>query len=196
MSDSRSAYDHRKELRQGHPRGKVAKQVEPDRAGPRGQAQSASAQWPCGSHTDHATERNFTVPTADELYPSKWLKASDVEPPVIVTVEKCRLEDVGQAGKVERKLVVHFVGSTKPHICNRTNFNTLAALTGYENSDDWGGARVELYAVDTVGPNGPTRGIRIRPPRPSRAKETFQANPNGVAPHLPPDAVAEKEVGF
>lgn len=110
------------------------------------------------------------MPTRNEMFPSKWLKASDVEPPDIGQVDACRVEMVGQGNKAERKSILYFHGTLKPHILNQTNWDAMVNLTGREDSDDWSGSRVELYAVDVVGPNGPTRGIRVRRPRPLTPK--------------------------
>lgn len=110
--------------------------------------------------------------TRDELYPSQWLKALDVERPIAATIDRCTIETIGQGTKAERKPVLHFhQGTPKPCVLNKTNFEMLVTITGYEDSDDWGGAVVELFAIDVMGPNGPTRGVRLRRPRP-RGKTT------------------------
>jgi hypothetical protein len=119
------------------------------------------------------------MPTRDELYPSRWLKAADVDPSVVATVDRCTIETVGQGTKAERKLVVYFRHDTpKPLVLNKTNFDALVTITGYENSDDWSGTAVELFAVDVTGPNGPTRGVRVRKPRTKQAPKAATPLPN------------------
>ena len=105
--------------------------------------------------------------TRNDLYPSKWLSAADCEAPIIATIDRCVVELVGQANKAERKPVIYFtVGDRlKPLICNKTNYDTIVSITGREDTDEWDGAVVELYAIDVTGPNGPTRGVRVRRPR-------------------------------
>lgn len=105
--------------------------------------------------------------TRNELYPSKWLSAADVDTPVVATIERCTIETVGSGNRAERKPVVYFGGATKPLILNRTNFDAVATISGCEDTDDWAGTPLELYAIDTTGPSGPTRGVRVRAPRKS-----------------------------
>jgi hypothetical protein len=104
--------------------------------------------------------------TRAELYPSRWLSAADCETPIVAKIDRCVVELIGQASKAERKPVIYFHGDRlKPLIVNKTNYDTLVALTGREDTDEWDGAVVELFAIDVNGPNGPTRGVRVRRPR-------------------------------
>jgi hypothetical protein len=126
------------------------------------------------------------MPTRDELYPSKWLKASDVDTPITATIDRCPIESVGQGTKAERKPVLYFRDGVKPCVLNKTNFDMLVTLTGYDDCDHWGGTVVELFAVDVTGPNGPTRGVRIRRPR-HRAGARAALPPQRLTPVVPPD---------
>ena len=109
------------------------------------------------------------MPTRDEMFPSKWLKASDVPQPRIATIERCQVEMVGQGAKAEHKAVAYFRNNTfKPLVINATNWDQLVLLTGSGNSDGWDGTQVELFAVDVMGRNGMTRGIRLRRPQPRK----------------------------
>jgi hypothetical protein len=123
--------------------------------------------------TNTATEMELNMATRDELFPSRWLRASDIERPVVATIEKCETQTVGQGSKAERKLVAYFTGSTlKPLPFNKTNFNAVAEIAGCDDSDGWAGTTIELFAADVSGPNGLTRGIRIRRPRAIRQTKT------------------------
>jgi hypothetical protein len=104
--------------------------------------------------------------TRSELYPSRWLSAIDCETPIVATIDRCVIETVGQGVKAERKPVAYFAGNRlKPLIINKTNYDAIVGLTGREDTDEWDGAVVELFAIDVNGPNGPTRGVRVRRPR-------------------------------
>jgi hypothetical protein len=101
------------------------------------------------------------MPNMHTLFPSKYLRGTDLAQPVQVRVKHVSVEPVGP--EREDKPVAHFVGGeVKPVILNKTNCTALITITGSEDSDDWGGARVELYR-DTVLMHGEaTPCIRIR----------------------------------
>jgi hypothetical protein len=124
------------------------------------------------THLHHAhTETKLQMATRDELFPSKYLKAGDVETPLIVTIDRAPTETVGQGAKAESKPVLYFRGgSPKPCPVNKTNFDALVAVSGEEDSDNWGGTVVELFAIDVMGPNGPTRGVRMRRPKTTKSR--------------------------
>lgn len=113
--------------------------------------------------------------TRAELYPSRWLSAADVETPIVATIARCTIEQLGQGARAERKPVVTFRSSLKPLICNKTNYDAIVAINGAEDTDEWEGTTIELFAVDVTGPNGPTRGVRVR--RAKKAKPASAAPP-------------------
>jgi hypothetical protein len=113
--------------------------------------------------------------TRAELYPSRWLSAADVETPRVVTIAKCTIESVGSGVRAERKPIVYFVERSKPLIVNQTNYNSIVAINGKEDTDEWAGTTLELFALDVTGPNGPTRGVRVR--RAKKAKPAPAAPP-------------------
>lgn len=85
----------------------------------------------------------------DKLFPSKWLKAADLEGRrVTVTIAEVRLETMqGQEGP-HKEIVLHFRGSKsgKGLVLNATNRLAIRALYGPE-TDDWVGKSIELYAT-------------------------------------------------
>lgn len=99
---------------------------------------------------------------ADDVFPSKWLKADDLgdkEP--TVTITHVVMEEVS---KNERKPVVYFKGAKKGMVCNKTNFNRIAFITKAGDSDDWSGKQITLYVelVDMQGTMKPA--IRVKAP--------------------------------
>jgi hypothetical protein len=119
------------------------------------------------------------MPTRHDLFPSRWLKAPDVEMPTTATIARCVIETVGQGARAERKAVLYFEGALKPLVLNKTNFDAIVTFTGEDDSDRWAAAVVELFAIDVVGPNGPTRGIRVRRPT---ARPAPRSDPGSAAP--------------
>ena len=89
------------------------------------------------------------------------------------------LETVGSGARAEKKVVLHFRREmVKPLIIGSiTNWDAMVAVTGRENSEDWAGSTIELYTVDVLGPQGPTRGIRIRKPTVTKKTAPRPASP-------------------
>jgi hypothetical protein len=130
------------------------------------------------------------MPTRSELYPSTYLKAVDVDPPITATIDRAVFETVGRGSKADQKVVLYFTDPTiKPYPVNATVFKAMEEISGYENSDDWSGTEIELYAVDCTDPQGqPARGVRVRRPR-TRAKAKAAAGKRPAA-LPPPDDIA------
>ena len=78
------------------------------------------------------------------LFPSKYFKADDATPPIILTVKRVSWERMkDQEGNEEDKPVIWFNEEEKGMVLNRTNANTLTSLFGAE-TDRWTGQRVTL----------------------------------------------------
>lgn len=98
-----------------------------------------------------------------KAFPSKYLKADDLMGKrVTVTIESADMEDIG--GDAGEKLVIRFAGKEKGLVCNVTNANMIAEVTGSEETDDWAGQKIVLYAtkVDYQGKRVPA--IRVEEP--------------------------------
>ena len=93
---------------------------------------------------------------------SRYLKTLDVDPEVLVTIQKCVLEKVDEE-KDEEKYVLYTQEFDKPMVLNWTNIQLLAKATGCDDSDEWAGHQVILYHDETVTFKGKvTGGIRVR----------------------------------
>jgi hypothetical protein len=110
------------------------------------------------------------VVTFSDAFPSKYLKASDLEDgPAVATVKLAELEQIkGFDGKAQAKVVVYFAKKFKPLVLNRTNFESIMDIAGDE-TDEWPGTKIELFVVPVTF-NGKTQpGIRVRKPRAEKA---------------------------
>lgn len=77
----------------------------------------------------------------DELYPSRWIKASDLQGrQVNVVINKIVVEDLGD----ETKPVLYFRGKDRGLVLNRTNAGVIAAALGDE-TDGWMGHTITLF---------------------------------------------------
>jgi hypothetical protein len=86
-----------------------------------------------------------------EVFHSKYLKAEDLQGKTVrVVIQHVDLEDVGlEEGKKERKLVCYFVGKERQLVLNKTNAESIAEITGCDDTDDWAGAPIALFPDKT-----------------------------------------------
>ena len=111
-------------------------------------------------------DQNMTI---DQLFPSRWIKASDIgSTPRNATISKIDFEVVGQDR--ERKAILSFQNTTKRLILNATNGRILSNLYGKELKN-WTGKRITLYCAEVQYRGTPCLAIRIREQVPGVPKE-------------------------
>lgn len=90
---------------------------------------------------------------------------------VTVTIAKVEAAVItGENGKTDKKPLVHFVGKELPMIMNKTNCKTVAAMYG-NDTREWSGKRIVLYATVTSVGGAQKDCIRIRPTIPTDTKK-------------------------
>jgi hypothetical protein len=109
----------------------------------------------------------------DELFKSKYWKASDVPADITVKIRQSTTEILGE--EREEKLVVYFVGKQKGLVCNLTNFNTIARICGSEETNDWIGQNIVLTTEPVTFRGQTALAIRVRAP--ATNAETRPATP-------------------
>lgn len=96
----------------------------------------------------------------DQMYPSKWLKAGDLQGQTVpVVITRVVMEDVGdEAGKP----VAYFQNRDKGLVLNKTNAMSIGLVHG-SDTDTWTGKTIELFPAVVMfqGQNVPC--IRVRP---------------------------------
>jgi hypothetical protein len=117
--------------------------------------QEHETQYPSATEGDHSMR-------ASDMFPSKYLKSADVKAkPITATISHLTQELVGQGRDAEKKPVLHFEGSVKPLILNKTN--AIAIEQAFGDSDDWAGHKVRIGCVETSYAGKPIDGIRVKP---------------------------------
>jgi len=113
----------------------------------------------------------------NELYPSKYLKAEDIDGEVVATIVGLKLETMKNAeGKEDQKPVLYFRGIDKGFVLNKTNGTRIAGMHGDE-SDNWVGKKITLHQ-ESVTAFGETQwAIRVKP-TPPPAKATAIKSPS------------------
>jgi hypothetical protein len=90
-----------------------------------------------------------------------YLKQDDFDEPAVLTIsgaEGTRFED-----EDKEKLVLYFDELDKGLVCNATNITLLISLTGSDDTDDWVGKQVTVYADKSIMFAGKkVGGLRIR----------------------------------
>jgi len=107
--------------------------------------------------------KNYKHYTSD----GQFLKKSDVDPPITVTISGIQIRSIAAPGKAPRdRLVASFAESSKQLPINAANGDTLCELSGgQEDAEKWVGLRIELYVKPDVSFAGQrTGGIRVRKP--------------------------------
>ena len=119
----------------------------------------------------------------DQMYPSKWLKASDLQNATIpVVIARVVAENVGDDAD---KPVVYFHNKDKGLVLNKTNAMSIGVMHGQE-TEGWVGKTIELFPAVVMyqGQNVPC--IRVRPvaqaeapprPQPAQAQAPLLAQP-------------------
>ncbi len=126
----------------------------------------------------------------NDLYPSKYLKASDLhDKTVVVTIARVVTEIV-DTRKNEQKPIVYFTtASGKPVdrglVLNKTNANQIAFLFG-PDTDEWIGKTIEMFPARVEFQGKMVEAIRVRPVS-ARAKPQQRQQPTGpvAAPWKP-----------
>lgn len=110
-----------------------------------------------------------------ELFPSRYLKAADLDGDEVFTAESLNQEELGD----DTKPVLYFEEMEKGLVLNRTNANTTASLYGQDteygkDTEDWVGKRITLFATEVDFRGQQTLAIRVRmlPPKKRKRKVT------------------------
>jgi hypothetical protein len=101
-----------------------------------------------------------------EIFPSKYLKEADLAgEPHEVDIDRAPTETLGKGDDAEPKTVLYFRDGTKPLPLNMTNWDSVAEITGCDDTVEWRGHRIELYPSTTLMRGSIVPCIRIRAPQ-------------------------------
>lgn len=104
------------------------------------------------------------MPNINQMMPSKYLKKEDVPQPALVTIRSFSQDNVAQQGQPEeKKWIMHFNEFENGLVMNSTNLQLCAMALASEETDDWIGKQVVLFADPNVSFGGKlVGGLRIR----------------------------------
>jgi len=114
----------------------------------------------------------------NDAFPSKYLKAEDLEEgDLIVKIKEAQFEEFTdqRTKRPDNKPVLYFSGEVKPLVLNKTNYKTITQLLGSDDTDDWTGRKIALYATEVESFGEVTLGIRVRLKAPAAVKTTAES---------------------
>jgi len=106
-----------------------------------------------------------------DMLPSNYLKQSDFDEPLIVTVAGLEQKNLARDDDTpEMRWVAYFKEFDKPLVLNSTNIQLMAKACKSEDTDEWIGKEVVIFTDPNVSFAGKvTGGIRIREHRKAQA---------------------------
>jgi hypothetical protein len=131
------------------------------------------------------TAKDKAMATKNAVFPSRYLKAADLDEPVVLTVSEALLEELRHQGRVEKKVVLHFQRTTKVFPLNKVNWDSMEKVTGKSDSDDWAGCKIELYPTQTEMRGETVDCIRIRKPGEGQAESSTPEPPPEISDSIP-----------
>lgn len=106
-----------------------------------------------------------------KMFPSKFIKCDDLDGPTRAIIVKVKQDVVGRDNEV--KGIVHLQGQ-KPLVLNVTNGNSITAIAGTDETDDWPGVEIELYPTTCDWPAPGTPCIRVQAPQATRMPQSAE----------------------
>jgi len=123
------------------------------------------------------------MPKVGEAFPSKWLKADDLQGRAcVVTISRLASEDVGDDTE---KPVLYFAGKAKGLVLNKTNANIIAEVLGTDEMNDWRGRAITLYPTRVEFQGKKVNAIRVQDVAPAAPQVPHRS------PEPPPEFQAE-----
>ena len=81
---------------------------------------------------------------------------------MLLTIQRVKVENVGQQGKDEQKPVVYFREVPKGLVLNKTNAKMITKIAKSEDTDDWAGVAVRLIATEVEFQGDLVMSLRVR----------------------------------
>jgi hypothetical protein len=124
--------------------------------------------------------------TKDQLFANRFFKAEAFKKPLVVEIDHCVVEPLkNNEGITKEKLVIFFTDQKQQLVCNSSNFDSIADVTGEMDTDMWAGHKICLYLTMTQLGNKRVPAIRVKAPPAAASK----AAPQPKAP--PADEIPE-----
>lgn len=109
------------------------------------------------------------MPKLGDMFPANFLRADDFEDgDAVLTMKRIEEETIGKGKDAKDVFILYFRELDKGLVLNKTNSNTIAGLYG-DDTDDWKGKQVTLYATEVQFQDKMVDAIRVRSKPPKKA---------------------------
>ena len=95
-------------------------------------------------------------------FPSKWLRAADLDKPRLLTIKTITEEEIGD----DLRPVAYFHGEEKGLGLNVTNCRSIEEIAGSDDVDVWEGKTIVLFKAQTDFQGKRVDCVRVRAPKP------------------------------
>jgi hypothetical protein len=122
-----------------------------------------------------------------------------------VTIAGMGMETFRNDGRDQDKLVISFKERIKSLVCNPTNYDAISDIAGTDETENWPGVRLELFADKVQFRRELVNTVRVRKPPQAQQQVAGNGQPPRPAaspqpPELPPgpplDAYYEDDVPY
>ena len=115
----------------------------------------------------------------NSLFPSKYLRAGDLDGDLVVTMKSLMVEEING----EKKPVLYFIEEVKGLVLNKTNGKSIGSLHSSE-TDNWTGKKITLYPTEVDFRGEIVDAIRVRRQIPDDGEaEVSNQNEQTSLPH-------------
>lgn len=158
--------------------------------------QQLEQQWYDRAARIAATSRRGTHMKITDMIESKYLRQSDVDGEIAVTVQGIKKINVARDDEdPEYRWTVKFAEFVKPMVLNVTNLKRLAKALG-DDTDGWIGNQVVLYVDPDIEFGGNVvGGLRIKAMRSPAAKARAALSDDAINRKLS-DAATDNDIPF
>lgn len=119
------------------------------------------------------------MPDIGQMIQSKYLKGTDIQDPVIVTIRGVKQVNIAKEdAEPAYKWAIKFQEFDKPMILNATNMRIAAKVLGSTKTEEWAGKEIVLYFDENVTfGNELVGGLRFKrkEPEPKKAVKSTVA---------------------
>ena len=121
-------------------------------------------------------KQSITMTNINELFPSRLMRAKDINEDIVLIIKGVAREDVGDSG--EQKPVLRFEEDSRGLVLNRTNADAIIDFLGTGEIDQWRGKPILLRKEPVTFKGETVPSIRAyKAPTESKVLDAADDNP-------------------
>ena len=116
------------------------------------------------------------MPRLGDIFPSRFLKETDLSLPLLLTIRRVAMEEIGRGNDRDTKAIVSFKEIEKELTLNKTNAKRIEKFIGSDDTDAWAEVKIVVYWDPDVEFGGEiVGGVRVRAPKNQASVEQPQS---------------------